>query len=81
MPAHVHSLKANNGGGATANPEGNFPAGDGAGNALGYATSANATMSSTAIGSTGGGTAHENMPPFLGVNFIIALEGLFPSRN
>ena len=30
---------------------------------------------------TGGSQPHENMQPFLVVNFIIALEGIFPSRN
>jgi microcystin-dependent protein len=29
----------------------------------------------------GGNTPHQNMPPFLGVNCIIALEGIFPSRQ
>lgn len=33
------------------------------------------------LGNTGGSQAHNNMPPFLAVNFIIALEGTFPSRN
>jgi microcystin-dependent protein len=33
------------------------------------------------VGTTGGTQAHENMPPFLVINFIIALEGIFPSRN
>ncbi len=31
--------------------------------------------------STGGGQAHENMQPSAVVNFIIALQGIFPSRN
>ena len=31
--------------------------------------------------STGGGQGHNNMQPYLTVNFIIALQGLFPSRN
>lgn len=30
---------------------------------------------------TGGGQSHENMMPFQVVNFCIALQGLFPSRN
>jgi len=30
---------------------------------------------------TGGNQAHDNMPPFQCVNFIIALQGVFPSRN
>lgn len=40
-----------------------------------------AAMSSSAIGSAGGGQPHENMIPFLGLSFIIATEGIFPSRN
>jgi microcystin-dependent protein len=31
--------------------------------------------------STGGSQAHNNMPPFLCINFVIALTGVFPSRN
>jgi microcystin-dependent protein len=30
---------------------------------------------------TGGGQSHNNMPPYQCVNFIIALQGIFPSRN
>ena len=29
----------------------------------------------------GGDQPHDNMPPFQAVNFIIALQGVFPSRN
>lgn len=35
----------------------------------------------SSISSTGGGLPHDNMPPFLAVNFIIALQGIFPSRD
>ncbi|MEM6328071.1 MAG: tail fiber protein [Bacteroidota bacterium] len=31
--------------------------------------------------SAGGGQSHENRPPFLAINFIIALQGIFPSRS
>ncbi len=34
-----------------------------------------------APGATGGGQSHSNMAPFQAINFIIALQGLFPSRN
>jgi microcystin-dependent protein len=40
-----------------------------------------AVMNPGAIGSAGGGQPHENMIPFLGLSFIIATEGIFPSRN
>ena len=34
-----------------------------------------------AIDSFGGGQAHENRAPFIALNWLIALEGIFPSRN
>jgi microcystin-dependent protein len=41
----------------------------------------NAAFSSKAIGVTGGSQPHDNTQPYLAVNFCIALEGIFPSRN
>ncbi|MFC1997299.1 phage tail protein [Chloroflexota bacterium] len=38
-------------------------------------------MLSGSVMNTGGGQAHENMQPFIALNFCIALRGLFPSRN
>jgi microcystin-dependent protein len=38
-------------------------------------------MASNTVQPSGGGQGHENMPPFLGLNYIIALEGVFPSRS
>lgn len=38
-------------------------------------------MSPSAIGTSGGSQAHNNMQPFLSLNFIIALTGLYPSRS
>lgn len=40
-----------------------------------------AALSGEACGSTGGGQPHENMQPSLVLNYIIALTGIFPSRN
>ena len=46
---------------------------------------ANATMNADAVQTTvnnaGGGQAHNNMQPYLAINFIIAIQGIFPSRN
>ena len=42
----------------------------------------NAMMNTAAIdGTTGGNRPHNNMQPFLALNYIIALQGVFPSRN
>jgi microcystin-dependent protein len=38
-------------------------------------------MAADAIGPAGGGQPHPNMQPSLGINFSIALEGVFPSRD
>ena len=39
------------------------------------------TMKPTAISNTGGSQAHNNMMPYLVLNFSIALQGIFPSQN
>ena len=38
-------------------------------------------MSPAAIGVAGGSLPHNNMPPFLTLTFIIALQGVFPARG
>ena len=45
-------------------------------------TSANLVdMAAQTLSTTGGGQAHNNIQPFLALNFIIALQGLYPSRS
>jgi microcystin-dependent protein len=47
-----------------------------------YSTDApNVAFNAAAIGSTGGSQPHDNMIPFLAVNFILSLFGIFPSQN
>jgi microcystin-dependent protein len=45
-----------------------------------YAGSAGSTMANS-VTNTGGGQGHENRAPYLAINWIIALQGVFPSRN
>ncbi len=48
-----------------------------------YGTAANTTMKPADVetNNTGGDQAHENRQPFLAINYIIALQGVYPSRN
>lgn len=46
-----------------------------------YRSATNLTPMSASLTATGGGQAHENRQPYLGLTFIIALQGIFPSRN
>jgi microcystin-dependent protein len=38
-------------------------------------------MAPNAVGNVGGSQAHDNMQPFLVLNFCIALQGIFPTQN
>ena len=77
LPAHNHALAAKEEGNAD-DPNGNFIAGNGS-NVFG--TASDSTMYNTSISDVGGGQPVNNMQPFLCQNYIIALEGVFPSRN
>lgn len=79
MPAHTHPLAANSSPGTQAAPTGGYWAQSPLG---AYSTEATAnSMAATAIGNTGGSQPHDNMPPFLVVNFVISLFGIFPTQN
>ena len=81
MPAHNHLVAAHNNSGGGARPQGRVPGRLSAGT-TGYAAASNgATMSPATIHLTGGGLPHTNVQPYLTLNYCIALEGIFPSRN
>jgi len=46
-----------------------------------YATGVSVQMSPNALSTLSGSQPHNNMPPYLTLNFCIALQGIFPSRN
>jgi len=46
-----------------------------------YNASANAAMNPATILPTGGSQPHQNLSPYLVLNFIVALQGIFPSQN
>lgn len=82
MPAHSHPVNCNIGGGTQASPSGGVPAVESTGTSLDYSASGDGnTMNSAMIGNTGGGQPVPIIQPYLCLNFIIALAGIFPSRN
>jgi microcystin-dependent protein len=46
----------------------------------GYAPGADTSLAAACVATAGGGLPHENLPPYLTLNFVIALTGIFPSR-
>jgi len=78
MPSHDHIAQA-----SSAQADTNIPINNILAQALNvYADATTTTTLRTgSVTHTGGGHAHNNMQPSLAVNFCIALQGLFPSRN
>lgn len=79
MPAHTHSLVASSGDAVSGKPAGKFLANT---TAPIYNTSQDGTLlGAQSIGIQGGNQPFSIIQPYLVVNFCIALEGIFPSRN
>ncbi|MCX7554488.1 tail fiber protein [Marinicella sp. S1101] len=79
MPQHQHNLTGSSDDAVEAEGAGNYLAQSPDEN---YSnTTANAALGAASMSNAGGGQAHENMQPFIAVNYCIALQGLFPSRN
>jgi microcystin-dependent protein len=79
IPAHTHPAQAASGGGTSNNPAGNVWA-----NWPGSQFSdqgITAAMNAAAVGFAGGSQSHDNRMPFLTLNFIISLFGIFPTQN
>ena len=81
MPQHSHFMT-----GSSEAPAQNAPAGGSLGSTErgvnSYTTGANSLFPmASATTNVGGNQAHNNLQPYLAVNYCIAMEGIFPSRN
>ncbi len=81
MPSHTHTFGVRNGLGTSASPEGHTLAEYDPTEDLYTSRTPNQTAASGTIGNTGGTQPHGNMMPFLCVNFIVSLLGIYPSRH
>jgi len=84
MPAHTHVLNGSTQSTPaqlTQDPTNGFMAAPSSANYVSPNAGQLTTVNPTTVTSIGGSQAHQNMQPFLVVNFIIALQGIFPSRN
>ncbi|UOQ72761.1 phage tail protein [Hymenobacter cellulosilyticus] len=89
MPAHTHTLAVNTGNGTTSSPAGAVPAvsnfeDPGTGNQVvvnSYAPTPNGVANPQTISAAGGSQPFSVMQPYLGLNYIICLYGIYPSRS
>jgi len=77
IPSHTHQLHA----AAEAADQGKPGGNELASGTFYHAAATDAPMAASSIGNTGGNGAHENMQPWLALNYCIAMVGTYPSRN
>jgi microcystin-dependent protein len=81
MPQHNHTMGTLSAPGTTDRPNTQLLAQPTSGNAYGPAPSDGSALNPAAIGLAGGNQPHANLQPYLAVNFIIALQGIYPPRG
>ena len=91
IPTHTHQATGVAANGDQASPAGNAASPGGNTWAIAhsgpktkdsiYSSSAGATMNAQALSVAGGSLPHDNMPPYLVLNFCIAMVGIFPARS
>ncbi len=81
MPAHTHLLNCYTEDGNQGNANGNVLASTGAAPPPYSNVAPNSLMAPASIAAAGGSQPHENRSPYLTLNYCIALQGIFPSRN
>lgn len=79
MPMHTHTAVADSNTATTQkSPVGSVWATE---TVNAYGTTVTGAMNATAVTSAGGSQPHENMQPYLALNFCIALQGIYPTRS
>lgn len=81
LPPHNHPLNAVSDAGISSAPAGAYLSNTGALDKEYNTSGALVTMNAGAIGQAGESAPFNNVQPYLTLNFIIALQGIFPSRN
>lgn len=81
IPVHTHLAAASTQAGNVSDPTGAVPANTGALDKEYSKNPGNVNMNANFLQPVGSGQAHNNMQPSLALNFIIAIEGIFPVRQ
>ncbi len=81
MPVHSHTVSATNNFGNRNTPLNATPGQAPTGNPVYKSGASNTNMDFTSTTIVGGSQPHNNMPPYLTLNFCIAMQGIYPSRG
>ncbi len=80
LPPHIHGAVGTSAAGTTRNPRNNLYATPGV-PIYGPSTGPQVPLNPQTLSATGGNQPHPNLQPYSTINFCIALQGIFPSRN
>ncbi len=82
IPGHTHAFYGSGGPKASYTPTNNYLPTDETGTPF-YANTSPTTvlMNSEVVGQTGASQGHNNLPPYVGVTFLICVRGIYPSRD
>ena len=80
IPQHTHPMLCNSASSSSPTPAGSYW-GAASSNAYVAGTSVNGAMNPATVGPTGGNQPHDNLMPYLAINFIISLYGVYPSQS
>ena len=81
LPTHIHPLMASESNASVPNPSGNVLARTTAADIYSTQIKSLVSLAPVSVSNVGGSQPHNNMMPYLVLNFIIALQGIFPSQN
>ena len=79
LPIHSHVMQVSNDNPTLGSPQGSLPGQST--NKFYRAGNPTTTMAQDALAQTGGSRSHSNIQPFLCINFIIALQGIYPTQS
>lgn len=85
MPSHMHLVTVSSSAGSKDTPGSSYLAAAGLSTdgtpVTMYGTSPNTTMAQMGLTVTGGSQPHNNMQPYLAINWCIATQGIYPTQN
>lgn len=81
LPPHSHTVIGNSGAATVSTAANGFLAAQPQLQEYNPGASANAVMSSASVSASTGGTPHDNIMPTLAVNYVIAMNGIYPQQN
>lgn len=80
IPIHTHPVAVSSSAASTGTPSSSVTLGVAAAEIY-IADTADGVMNAQSISVAGGSQPHDNLQPYLALNYVIAIDGIFPSQN